>query len=145
MYTTWPKCALWGISIPSYASQWCGMLSSSDIAGRLLPVVPTGGSFPVGPIDTAGPDGPVVAGGPVGPIWTMPPSDSDPDPADPTGLCAVGGPDGTLSPFILDHAGPAGRHVAIGPVGPFGMLSPSDCHPAQRPCQPRWDVVSVYP
>ena len=24
----------------------------------------------------------------------------------------------------------AGRHVAVGQVGPFGMLSPSDCHPA---------------
>ena len=68
-----------------------GMLSSSDAAGRLLPVVPTGESSPVGPIYPAGPDGLVVAGGPVG-------------------------PDGTLSPFILDHAGPAGRHVAIGPV-----------------------------
>ena len=79
-----------------------GTLSSSDTAGRLLPVVPTGGSSPVGPIDPAGPDGPVVAGGPVG-------------------------PDVTLSPFILDLAG---RHVAIGPVAPFGMLSPSDCHPA---------------
>ena len=104
-----------------------GMLSSSDIAGRLLPVVPTGGSSPVDPIDPAGPDGPVVEGGPVGPV-------------------------GTLSPFILYHAGPAGRHVDIGPVGPFWMLSLSDCHPAgpagpyvQGPCWPRWDVVSFYP
>ena len=36
-------------------------LSSSDIAGRLLPVVPAGMSFPVGPIDPAGPDGPFIA------------------------------------------------------------------------------------
>ena len=47
-------------------------------------------------------------------------------------VCCRGpvGPDGTLSPFIPNHAGPAGRHVAIGPVGPFRTLSPSDCHPA---------------
>ena len=31
-----------------------GTLSSSDTVGRLLPVVPTGGSSPVGPIDPAG-------------------------------------------------------------------------------------------
>ena len=80
-----------------------GTLSSSVIAGRLLPAVLTGGSSPVGPIDPAGPNGPVIAGGPVG-------------------------PDGTLSPFIRDHAGPAGRYVAIGPMGPFGMLSPPDCY-----------------
>ena len=55
-----------------------GMLSSSDIAGRLLPVVPVGMSFPVGPMDPAGPDGPFVAGGPAGPFGTMSPSDSDP-------------------------------------------------------------------
>ena len=51
------------------------------------------------------PAGPYVAGGPVG-------------------------PDGTLSTFFSDHAGPAGRHVA---VGPFGMPSQSDCYPA-GPC-----------
>ena len=104
-------------------------LSSSDIAGRILQVVPAGRSFPVGPIGPAGPDGPVIAGGPAGPIGTMSPSYSD-GPIDP---CAAGGPvgpDGTLSPFIPNHADPAGRHVAIGPVGPFEMLSPSDCHPA---------------
>ena len=52
-----------------------GTLSSSDIAGRLLPVMPAGRSFPVGPMDTAGPDGPVIAGGPVGPVGTMSPYD----------------------------------------------------------------------
>ena len=36
----------------------------------------------------------------------------------------------TLAPFVFKHDGLAGRHVAVGPVGPFGMLSPSDCHPA---------------
>ena len=35
-----------------------------------------------------------------------------------------------LSPFISDHAGPAGQYGALGPVGRFGTLSPSDCHPA---------------
>ena len=78
-----------GLGWLSWMTVFGVMLFSSDTAGRLLPVVPTGESSPVGPID---PDGPVVAGGPVG-------------------------PDGTLSPFILDHAGPAGRHVAIGPLG----------------------------
>ena len=37
------------------------------------------------------------------------------------------GPDGTLSPFISDPAGP---YVAGGPVGPYGTLSPSDSEPA---------------
>ena len=87
-----------------------GTLSSSDIAGRLLPVVPTGWSSPVGPIDPAGPDGPVVAGGPVGPIGTMSPSDSGS--AGPTGPPAHG-PAGTLSLFILDHAGPAGGMLLL--------------------------------
>ena len=55
-----------------------GTLSSSDIAGRLLPVVPAGIPFPLGPVDPAGPDGLYVAGGPVGPYGTLSPSDSDP-------------------------------------------------------------------
>ena len=36
----------------------------------------------------------------------------------------------TLEHSVLDHAGPADRHIAVGPVGPFRMLSSSDCHPA---------------
>ena len=52
-----------------------GTLSSSDIAGRLLPVVPAGISFPVGPTYPADPDGPFFAGGPVGPFGTISPSD----------------------------------------------------------------------
>ena len=51
-----------------------GMLSSFDIAGTLLPVVPAGISFLVGAVNPAGSDGPNVAGSPVGPS----PSDSDP-------------------------------------------------------------------
>ena len=50
-----------------------GTLSSLDVAGRLLPVVPAGGSSPVGAANPAGLDGPVVAGGPVGPCGTLSP------------------------------------------------------------------------
>ena len=35
-----------------------------------------------------------------------------------------------LEHSVPDHAGPAGRHIAVGPVGPFRTLSSSDCHPA---------------
>ena len=35
-----------------------------------------------------------------------------------------------LEHSVLVYAGPAGRHVAVGPVGPFRMLSSSNCHPA---------------
>ena len=108
-----------------------GKLSSSDIAGRLLPVVPAGIPFPVGPVDPAGPDYLYVAGGPVGPYGTLSPSDSEP--AGSVGPYVAGGPvgpDGTLSPFISDPAGPDGPYVASGPVGPYGTLSPSDSEPA---------------
>ena len=40
---------------------------------------------------------------------------------------------GSLDPLehsVLDYAGPDGQHVAVGPVGPSGTLSSSDCHPA---------------
>ena len=40
-------------------------LSSLNVAGRLLPVVPAGGSSSVGAANPASPVGPVVAGGPV--------------------------------------------------------------------------------
>ena len=117
-------------------------LSSPDVAGRSLPVVPAGGAA-----KPAGSDGPVVVGGPVGPCGTLSPLFHE-----------VLGP---LEHSVLDHAGPAGRHVAMGPVGPYDMLqvlnplehsvldhagqraavgpvglfgtlymSPSDCHPA---------------
>ena len=77
-------------------------LSSFDVAGRLLPVVPAGGSSSVGAANPAGPDRPVVAGGPVGPCGTLSPLCHD-----------VLGP---LEHSVLDHAGPAGQHVAVGPV-----------------------------
>ena len=60
---------------------------------------------PVGATNPAGPDGPVVAGGPVGPCGMLSPffhKNLDP-----------------LEHSVLDHACPAGRHVAVGPVGPF--------------------------
>ena len=100
-----------------------GTLSSSDITGRLLPVVPAGISFPAGPVDPAGP---YVSGGPVGPYGTLSPSDSDP--AGPYVAGGPVGPDGTLSLFFSKPAGPAG--LAGGPVGPYGTLSPSDSDPA---------------
>ena len=49
-----------------------GMLSSSDIAGRLPSVVPAGISFTVGPTDPANPNNPLITNNPIGP------SDSDP-------------------------------------------------------------------
>ena len=80
-----------------------GTLSSLDVAGRLLPVVPAGGSSPVGPVNPAGP---VVAGGPIGPCGALSPLFHE-----------------VLEPLehsVLDHSGPAGRHVAVGPVGQCG-------------------------
>ena len=106
--------------------------------------------------DPAGPTGPYVAGGPVGQDGTLslfistmlarlagilllamwahlgrcPHLTVTSWPGWSVCCRAPVGPDGTLSPFVSNHAGPAGQHVAVGPVGPFGMLSPSDCHPA---------------
>ena len=58
----------------------------------------------------------------------------------PGGAVNPAGPDGpvvaitkNLEPLehsVPDHAGPAGRHIAVGPVGPFRTLSSSHCHPA---------------
>ena len=67
-------------------------LSSLDVAGRLLPVVPAGVSSSVGAVNPAGPDGLVVVGGPVGPCGTLSPPFHD-----------VLGP---LEHSVLDHAGP---------------------------------------
>ena len=109
-----------------------GTLSSSNITGRLLPVVPAGILFPVGPVGPADPDGSYVAGGPVGLDGTLSPSDSEL--VGSVGPYVAGGPvgpDGTLPPFISDPAGPDGPYVAGGPVGPYGTLSPpSDSEPA---------------
>ena len=94
-----------------------GTLSSSDLAGRLFPVVPAGMPLPVGPV------------GPVGlcPHLTL-------------NLLArmarmlAGGLGGTLSSpdpaGMLFPAVPAGLLLPVGPVGPYGMLSPSDSGPA---------------
>ena len=108
-----------------------GTLSSLDVTGRLLPVVPAGGSSPVGAANPAGPDGPVVAVDPVGPCETLSPLFHE-----------VLGP---LEHLVPDHAGPAGQHVAVDPVGQVRTLSPSDCHPAGPagpPCWPRWNVTN---
>ena len=123
-------------------------LSSPDVAGRSLPVVPAGGSSSVGAAKPAGSDDPVVAGGPVGPCGTLSPLFHDVleplehsvlDHAGPAGQCIAVGPTGSdvtlqvpdpLEHSVLDHADPAGQCAAVGPVGLFGMLSPSDCHPA---------------
>ena len=82
-----------------------GTLPSLDVAGSLLPGVPAGGY------------GPVVAGGSDGPCETLSPvffyKNLEP-----------------LEHSVPDHAGPAGRHFAVGPVGPFRTLSSSDCDPA---------------
>ena len=121
---------------------WGRCLPPRKFLEMLLPVVPAGGSPLAGAVNPAGPDGPVVAGGPVGPCETPSPSSG-----------------GNLNPLehsVLDHAGPVGQHVAVGPVGAdvsfevleplehsvlnhaepagqhaaVGMLSPSDCYPA---------------
>ena len=88
-------------------------------------------------LDHAGPAGRHIAVGPVGPFRTL--SSSDCHPAVPAGPYVAGAPVGpddsfkVLEPLehsVLDHADPAGQHAVVGPVGPFRMLSSSDCHPA---------------
>ena len=82
----------------------------------------------VGAANPAGSDGPVVAGGHVGPCGTLSPLFHD-----------------ALRPLehsVLDHAGPVGRHVAVGPVGPDETLLGLD--PLEHsgldsgPCWPSW-------
>ena len=98
-----------------------GTLSSSDLAGRLFPVVPAGTPFPVGLVgpvgpfnsEPVGPDGPYV--GPVGPGGMQSPSDAElvgPDGpyVGPVGPCV------TQSPSDAELVGPDGPQV--GPVGP---------------------------
>ena len=123
-------------------------LSSPDVAGRSLLVVPAGGSSSVGAANPAGSDGPVVACGPIGLCETLSPLFHDAlgslvhsvlDHAGPVGRRVAGGPVGPdktllgLDPLEhsgLDHAGLAGQHAALGPLGLLGTLSPSDCYPA---------------
>ena len=89
------------------------MLSSPDVTGRSLPVVPAGRSSSVGTANSVGSDGPVVAGGPVGPCETLSPLFHDA-----LGPLEHSVPDETilgldpLEHLGLDHAGPVGRHVA---------------------------------
>ena len=117
-----------------------GPLSSSDLAGVLVPALPAGIPFPVGPVGLDGTLSPSnyvsntggtlpssdlrFSVGPVGPVGlrgTM--SLFIPDPAGPYVAGDPVGPDGTLSPF---SSGPDGPCVTGGPVGPIGTLSPSD-------------------
>ena len=83
---------------------------------------PLGGSSSVGTANPVGSDGPVVA---VGPCETLSPLFHDA-----LGPLEHSVPDEKilgLDPLEhsgLDHAGPVGRHVAVGPVGLFGTLSP---------------------
>ena len=92
------------------------VLDRRVLGGRCPTLMLPGGSSPVGPVNPAGPDDPVDAGGPIGPCEAL--SSLFHEVLEP------------LEHSVLDHAGPAGRHVAVGPVGPLGTLSPSDCHPA---------------
>ena len=112
-----------------------GTLSSTDLAGRLFPVVPAGIPFPVGHVGTVGPcgtqspsdfepvgpDGPYVS--PIGPCGTQSPSDFEPVGPDGPYVGPVG-PCGTLSHSYSEPVGPDGPYV--GPVGPCGTQSPSD-------------------
>ena len=86
------------------------MLTSPEVTGNVLPVVPAGGSLMAGAANPAGPDGPVDAGGPVGPCETPSPSSC--------GVLEL------LEHSVMIHADPAGQHAAV------GTLSPSDCYPA---------------
>ena len=88
-------------------------------------------------LDHADPAGQRAAVGQVGLFGTLSPSDCHP--VGPAGPYVAGGPVGPddslqvldpLEHLVLDHADPAGQRAAVGPVGLFGMLSPSDCHPA---------------
>ena len=126
-----------------------GALPSLDVAGSLLPVVPAGGSpqgvlrtllaqlLQVAPmarvrrcLDHGGPAGRHIAVGPVDPFRTL--SSSDCHPAGPASLYVAGGPVGPDDSFkvlellehsVLDHADPAGQHVAVGPVSPLPIVS----------------------
>ena len=116
-----------------------GPLSSSDLAGVLVPAVPAGIPFPVGPAVHVGLDGTLspsnyVFGVLVDHGGTLP----SPDhagmllPAVPAGILFSVGPvgpvslRGTLSLSSSDPAGPDGLYFTGGPVGPIGTLSPSD-------------------
>ena len=115
------------------------LLSSLDVAGRLRPVVAAGKSSSVGTANPVGSDGPVVTGSPIGLCETLSPLFHDVlgrehsvpdetilglDPLEHSGLDhaeTILGLD-LLEYSGLDDAGPVGRHVAGGPVGPDEML-----------------------
>ena len=99
-----------------------GTLSSSDLAGRLLPVVPAGIPFPVGPVDPAGPDGLYVAGGPASPYGTLSSSDSEPP--------------GSVDPYV---AGSLLAQMGRCPRLFLTLLS----HMLQVALWPIWDTVPI--
>ena len=86
------------------------VLDHADLAGQRAAVGPVGLFGTLSPSDCH-PAGPYVAGGPVGPADMLQVLDP-------------------LEHSVLDHAEPAGQRAVVGPVGLFGTLSPSDCHPA---------------
>ena len=101
-----------------------GMLSSSDLAGILLPAVPAGIPFPVGSVGSFGMLSPSYSVGPVG-------------------------PDGTLSPSDFEYAGPVAPVGTFPPcdnvtelslIVPVGELLSVD--PVRRP---PWGVGSARP
>ena len=129
-----------------------GTLSSSDIAGRLLPVVTAGIPFPVGHVDPASPDGPYVAGGPVGPNGTLSPSDSDPAGSDSPmlqgALLAQMGRCPRLSLTLLARMACMLQVALLARMGHCPHLTltllalTALC--CRGPCWSRWDVVPVY-
>ena len=84
------------------------LLHAGETVVREVPLL----SSSVGAAKPAGSDGPVDAGGPVGPCGKLSPLSHD-----------VLGP---LEHSVLNNAGPAGRHVAVGPVGPDETLQVLD-------------------
>ena len=81
-----------------------------DVAGSLLPAVPAGGSPQLFLRTLLAQMARLLQ---VGPCETVSPKFSQKS--------------GSEEHSVLDHGGPAGRHIA---VGPFRTLSSSDCHPA---------------
>ena len=126
--------------VPSGGARWGVLLSGyCELCGLRWP-----GCYrwPIGPCETLSPLfhdalGPLEHSVPAETILGLDPLEhSGLDHAGPVGRHVAGGhvgPDETLLGLDpLEHSGldQAGQHTAVGPVGLFGMLSPSDCYPA---------------
>ena len=127
---------------------WDVLSTFHDVLGPLEHLVldhagPAGRHVAVGPDETLQVLDPLehsvqrAAVGPVGLFGTLFPSDCYPaGPAGPYVSGAHVGPDDSLQVLdtlehpVLEHTYPAGQRAAVRPVGLFGTLSPSDCHPA---------------